>query len=235
MTTVPVRLQFFNKKTSDFGQAEFWNLFQRAVTVGKLRTKYFSLGLRVKSNGRFNIAVDTSQEKVIWAWWMQPPLLAQIINSSPLWRDKNWSIMGRKTKSSSGRQSRGVAWLTETAWDQTYQTAEGVSVSFVSSGQIRTGQGNDLLLFSQHSSESQFYGHSQKKVRSSQVHRRCSVERKEFCSVWNGNSDESGPRPGHDWEEIRGNKLDKERVGICGGSTQSAEEILKYVSAKHTG
>ena len=74
-----------------------------------------------------------------------------------------------------------------------------------------------------------------KKVRPSQVHRRCNVERKEFCGVRNGDSDESGRRPGqssHDWEEIRRNKLDEERVGLCGGSTQSAEEILKYVSAK---
>lgn len=149
------KLQFLNKKTSDFGQVELWNLFQRDVTVGKLWTKYFSLGPRVKSNERFNITVDTSQEKVMWAWWMQPPLLAQIIKPSPLWR-------GRELKHH-GKENKKLIWSSVQRCRLINSDCMGSeSVSCVSSGQIRTGQVNDQLLFSQHNSGSQFYGHSQK-------------------------------------------------------------------------
>lgn len=220
------KLQFLNKKTSDFGQVELWNLFQRDVTVGKLWTKYFSLGPRVKSNERFNIAVDTSQEKVIWAWWMQPPLLAQIIKPSPLWR-------GRELKHH-GKENKKLIW-------SSVQRCRLINSDCVGSEtavflQVRSGQDRRMICYySLNTIQRVSFMGIHKKVRSSQVHRRCNVERKEFCGVWSGDSDESGWRPGqssHDWEEIRRNKLDEERVGLCGGSTQSAEEILKYVSAK---
>lgn len=56
--------------------------------------KFLSLGLRVMCNELLNIAVYTSQENVIWGWWMPPPLLAQIINPCPLLGNKLKRCLG---------------------------------------------------------------------------------------------------------------------------------------------
>lgn len=62
---------------------------------------FLSLELKVKSSELLNIAVYTRQGKVLWAWWIPPLMLAQIINPSPLlllFGRKYWRSLWRETK-----------------------------------------------------------------------------------------------------------------------------------------